>query len=278
MPVPRDVQLTAVEAQLRVAIRDAVNRPSRKPFHWGGLTGYQQLEGMAQALRSVPTEAETAYLHRLVFQVHRVLEKNRLLAQDVVAAHRWLSQMADCLRYPPSSFFPLQKPPTGDQVRQEMEALLQTFQPNLHRQPAQAALFHSWRRLWKTCGADLLPCYDILGLPPDNLQLEACFGHLRHRQRRISGCKSTRPLRDFGQFQVLFDAHSETELLQQIQQVSQAEYQSRRQRLAQAEEPRQNLYRLHRDPLATAQRLVAQHAARRAQLSYQATALHLVIL
>jgi hypothetical protein len=271
LPVPRDIQLTAVEAQLRMAIRDAVNRPSRKPFHWGGLTGYQQLEGLAQGLRSVPIEAETAYLHRLAFQVNRVLEKNRRLAQDVAEAHRWLSQMADCLRYPPSSFS-LHKPPTGDQVRQEMETLLLTFLPNLHRQPAQAALYHAWHRLWKTCGANLLPCYDIVGLPADNLQLEACFAQLRHRQRRISGCKSTQPLRDFGQFQVLFDAHSEPELLQQIQQVSQADFQSRRHRLAQAEEPRQTLYRLHRDPLATAQRLVAQHAARRAQLTYQASA------
>ena len=146
MPVPRDIQLTAVEAQLRMAIRDAVNRPSRKPFHWGGLTGYQQLEGLAQGLRSVPIEAETAYLHRLAFQVNRVLEKNRRLAQDVAEAHRWLSQMADCLRYPPSSFS-LHKPPTGDQVRQEMETLLLTFLPNLHRQPAQAALYHAWHRL-----------------------------------------------------------------------------------------------------------------------------------
>ena len=238
---------------------------------WTDRTGYQQLEGMAQALGSVPTEAETAYLHRLAFQVNRVLEKNRRLAQDVAEAHRWLSQMADCLRYPPSSFS-LHKPPTGDQVRQEMETLLQTFLPNLHRQPAQAALYHAWHRLWKTCGANLLLCYDIVGLPADNLQLEACFAQLRHRQRRISGCKSTQPLRDFGQFQVLFDAHSEPELLQQIQQVSQADFQSRRHRLAQAEEPRQTLYRLHRDPLATAQRLVAQHAARRAQLTYQASA------
>ena len=271
MPVPRDIQLTAVEAQLRMAIRDAVNRPSRKPFYWGGLTGYQQLEDLAQALRSVPTEAETAYLHRLAFQVNRVLEKNRRLAQDVAEAHHWLGQIAGCLRYPPSSFL-LQKPSTGDQVRQEMEALLHTFQPNLHRQPAQAALYHSWHRLWKTCGANLLPCYDIVGLPADNLQLEACFAQLRHRQRRISGCKSTQPLRNFGQFQVLFDAHTETELLKQIRQVSQADFQSRRHRLAQAEEPRQTLYRLHRDPLATAQRLVALHAARRAQLSYQASA------
>jgi len=30
-----------MEAHVRVAIRDAVNRRSRKPFYWGGLKGYE---------------------------------------------------------------------------------------------------------------------------------------------------------------------------------------------------------------------------------------------
>ena len=45
-----------IEAQIRVAIRDAVNRKSRKPFYWGGLKGYAQLEAIAQALEDVPSD------------------------------------------------------------------------------------------------------------------------------------------------------------------------------------------------------------------------------
>lgn len=264
-----------IETHLRMAIRDAVNRSSRKPFHWGGWAGYQQLEGIAQALHTISLEPETAYLQRLALQVDRVVEKNRPLAHDVAGAHHWLRRMADCLRYPPSSFSdsdPLKGRVTSDQVRREMEEMLHEFRPDLKRQPAQAALYHAWHRLWNTSGADLLPCYDIVGLPPDNLKLEALFEQLRCHQRRISGRKSTRPLRDFGQSQVLWDAQSEAELLQQIQQVSHADYHVQRRRLAQAEEPRQNLYRLHRDPVKAAQRLVAQHAARRAELARRATA------
>ena len=263
-----------IETEIRLAIRDAVNRPSRKPFHWGGLAGYQQLEGIAQALHRVPPKADTAYLQRLAMQVDRALERNRVLAQDVAEAHTWLGRIADCLRYPPSSFPTADQPGpplTGDQVQHEMEELLQQFHPDLKRQPAQATLYHTWRRLWKTCGVDLLPCYDIPGVPPDNLKLEALFGRLRCHQRRISGRKSTRPLRDFGQYQVLFDAQSEADLLEQLQQVSQADYQVYRRRLAKAEEPRQQLYRLHRDPAGTARRLVDQHATRRAELARIAT-------
>jgi len=44
-----------LEAQMRVAVRDAVNRDSRKPFDWGGLKGYQQLQAIAQVVQRVPS-------------------------------------------------------------------------------------------------------------------------------------------------------------------------------------------------------------------------------
>ncbi len=37
----RDRELMEIEAQIRVAIRDAVNRKSRKPFYRGGMKGYE---------------------------------------------------------------------------------------------------------------------------------------------------------------------------------------------------------------------------------------------
>jgi len=52
-----------IESQVRVAIRDAVNLKSRKPFCWGGLKGYEQFEAIDQVLQSVSTdEPETDYL------------------------------------------------------------------------------------------------------------------------------------------------------------------------------------------------------------------------
>jgi hypothetical protein len=276
LPVARDAELREIEGQIRLAIRDAVNRGSRKPFHWGGLSGYQQLESIAEALRGLPQGPAAAYLNRLAIQVERAVQKNRWLAQDLAQAHHWLMRIAQCLRYPPSDFPASEGAPnsvlSSRWVRAEMEALLEQFHPDLKRQPAQRALDHAWRRLWRTWGADLLPCYDIRGLPPDNLKMEALFGQLRRHQRRISGHKSTRPLRDFGQYQVLFDAQSEEELQKQLQRTTQEDYQENRRRLAQAEEPRQQLHRLHRDPVATARRLVERHAVRRAALAqYPAT-------
>ena len=270
-----------LEAQVRTAIRDAVNRPSRKPFYWGGLVGYKQVEAIAEALHSVPDiEPETGYLQRLTTRVDRVLEKHRMAAQDLSEAHAWLKRIADCLRYPPRSFSVCNTtgemaqsdgtPLSSQQVQCEMEELLQQFRPDLKRRPAQRALYHAWHRLWETVGMDLLHCYDIPSLPPDNLDMEGLFGRLRRHQRRISGRKSTRELRDLGQYQVLFVAQSEEELLQQLRQVPVATYQSHRRRLAEAEAPRQFLRRLHRDPVDTMRNLIDQHTARRASLGFNA--------
>ena len=252
-----------IEAQVRVAIRDAINRKSRKPFYWGGLTGYEQLEAIAQALEEVPSDApETSYLRRLKMCVGRVVEAYRVNVEDLREAHTWLRRIADCLRYPPS-----EPSLTGEQVKREMEALLQSFQPDLKRRLAQAALHRVWHRTWEEYGPDLLHCYDIPGLPPDNLMLESLFGRLRRHQRRVSGRKSTRELRDFGQYQVLFLAESEEELLEQIRQVPLEEYRENRRRLEEAEAPRRLLHRLHRDPLGTMRDLVERHAVRRAALA-----------
>jgi hypothetical protein len=256
-----------IEAQVRVAIRDAVNRKSRKPFYWGGLKGYEQLKATAQALEKVPSdEPETDYLRRLKVRVDRMVETYQVNVEDLSQAHTWLRRIADCLRYPPSDSTP-EPSLTSAQVKQEMEALLQSFQPDLKRRPAQAALHGVWHRTWEEYGSDLLPCYNILGLPPDNLMLESLFGRLRRHQRRVSGQKSTRELRDFGQYQVLFLAESEDALLEQIRQVSLEEYRENRRRLEEAEAPRRLLYRLHRNPLGTMRGLIRQHATRRAALA-----------
>lgn len=267
--------LMVIETQVRVAIRDAVNMKSRKPFHWGGLKGYEQLEAIAQALAETPSDAsETSYLRQLKRRVDQVVEKYRVNAADLKEAHQWLRKIADCLRYPPPNFTSEPSPNSG-QVKQEMDALLQSFKPDLKRRPAQAALYGVWHRTWKKYGPDLLHCYDVPGLPPDNLMLESLFGQLRCHQRRISGRKSTRELRDFGQYQVLFLAESEAELLEQIRQVPLEEYRKCRRQLDEAETPRRLLHRLHRNPLKTVRDLVRQHADRRATLASATNSSHL---
>lgn len=271
---PRDRQLRQIETQIRQAIRDAVNRNSRKPFYWGGLAGYQQLEAIAAALQpSTGQSGESGYMLRLIQQLHWALQKNRRQAQDLQEAHTWLRWIAEVLHYPPGDqqksgnmgLCPSSEktiPLSSIQVAQNMERLLQRFHPDAGIQPVQAKLAVALRKRWKLYCQELLHCYDIPGLPPDNLQMEALFGRLRRHQRRISGRKSTRELRNFGQAQVLFRAESELDLLKQIQHVPLADYQAQQRQLMEAEAPCQFFHRLHQDPSKTMLRLVNQYQAR----------------
>ncbi|AUB41603.1 hypothetical protein COO91_07653 [Nostoc flagelliforme CCNUN1] len=136
-----------------------------------------------------------------------------------------------------------------------MEELLQQFVPEPQQNPAQLVLKKKLQKLWDKYGANLLHCYDIPGLPPDNLKIESLFSNLRRHQRRISGRKSTVELRELGQSQVLFVAESEQQLLEQIQQVPITEYKTQRRRLALNEAPRQQKRRLHRNPVREIQKI-----------------------
>jgi hypothetical protein len=257
----------ALERQLKQAIRDAVNRPSRKPFSWGGLAGYRQLCAIADGIRRlVDATPETRYLQRLLSQVERALENYRALAHDLAAAHSWLRRVAAVLHYRHPADEALSEGPTSQSVTHAMEELLAAFQPDFKRQPAQRALYNALSRTWKAFGPDLLHCYDIQGLPPDNLALEALFSALRRHQRRISGHKMTRELRVLGHYQVLFQAKSEEDLLAQLRSVPLHRYRHHRQRLEQAAEPRRFLHRLHRDPDNTIQSLADAYNTLRQQL------------
>jgi hypothetical protein len=242
-----------------MAIRDAVNRSTRKPFSWGGLAGYRQLEAIDQAITELTTLCpKCTYFQQLSKQVKRVLNKNRTLANNVEEAHQWLRQISACLRYPQRSFS--DDLVNSRQVAKEMEKLLDSFDPDPKYQRPQSAIKSKLQWVWNLYGPDLLHTYDIPGLPPDNLQIESLFGRLRRHQRRVSGRKSTRPLREFGHYQVLFSADSQADLLNHLRTVPLHEYRKHRQLLESAETTRWFMHCLHRDAEGTMQRLVTNYA------------------
>jgi hypothetical protein len=225
------------------------------------------LEAIAQAMEDLcGSEKEPAYLYGIARQVRRVLEKNRAAVADLQTAHTWLRRIAACLRYPPSDHDIVGL--TSRQIVGEMNALLAQFQPDLKRQGAQAALYHAWRRHWKAYGDHLVHCYDIAGLSPDNLEVEALFNRLRSHQRRVSGRSSTKELRDLGHYQVFALAKNEEELLRNLRTVPVTEYQAQHRRMQATETLGQFLRRLHHDPTTSMKLLSERYAAHRAQLDF----------
>ena len=138
-----------------------------------------------------------------------------------------------------------------------MKELIDSFDTDPKYQHPQSAIKSKLQRCWKLYEPDLLHTYDIPGLPPDNLHIESLFGRLRRHQRRVSGRKSTRPLREFGHYQVLFSADSQADLLNHLRTVPLDKYLKHRQQLESAETTRRFMHCLHRNAEGTLQRLVA---------------------
>lgn len=83
----------------RRAIRDALTRPSRKPFCCGGLQGYDQLRGLYQHL--VAREQADPYLDELERRVQAALEATESQAEDVRQARTFLTEVEHYLAQVP---------------------------------------------------------------------------------------------------------------------------------------------------------------------------------
>jgi hypothetical protein len=259
-----------IETQIRAAIRDSVNRASRKPFYWGGLKGYQQLEQIAEGLHQEDELAKSEFFQRLRLQVDRTLSQNQALAAELEQAHLWLRQVAICLRYPQTSYSASEwSKLNSQQVAEDMEKLLEQIRQASENKSILSKFQHALSKRWKDYGSELLHCYDIPGLPQHNLRLEGFFNHLRGNQRRISGRRSTKELRDFGQFQALFMVDSQADLLEQIRSVPIEEYKKCRQRLDDSESPRRFINQFHRNPRKTIKRLLDRYVEHQRELTSQ---------
>ena len=120
-------------------------------------------------------------------------------------------------------------------------------------------------RKWDSMADKWLPailhCYDIPGLPRNNLKLEARFGQLRAHQRRVSGRKETTPLRRLAPGQLLCQIWEEGELLKYLRSVPTDDYWRERRQQDALEEPQRWLGRLHRHPSKALTQIDTQFSA-----------------
>ena len=263
--------MVKIETQVRAAVRDAVNRASRKPFFWGGLKGYRQLEDIAEGLhQKEDLLAGSHFFQRLSLQMDRALSQNQALVAELDQAHNWLCQVAACLRYPQTSYSASERRTlNSQQVTEDMENLLEQIRQATENKSILSKFHHALSKRWKDYGPELLHCYDIPGLPQHNLRLEGFFNRMRCNQRRISGRKSTKELRDFGQFQALLMVDSQADLLEQIRNVPIEEYKKYRQRLDDSEAPRRSINQFHRNPKKTIKRLLDRYVDHQRELISQ---------
>jgi len=239
----------------RRAIRDALNRSSRKPFQCGGLRGYDQLVAIDLHLRERRMQrGPDAYLDQLHARVQNALRPAASQATQVRQTHTFLVQVERCLdqayRSGPKPDASQTDAPTSasETVRLELDRMFSDLVQPPEACPLARRLARKWRVMRKSWLPNILHCYDIPGLPRSNLDLESTFGTLRRDQRRISGHKETSPLRIFGPGAIMLLALDEDQVLPLLQSVPPDTYWSQRRRQEEREEPHRWLTRLHRDP------------------------------
>jgi hypothetical protein len=239
----------------RRAIRDALNRSSRKPFQCGGLQGYDQLVGISQHLNNRRFQnGPDLYLDPLHHRVQVALQRVASQAKGVRQARTFLTRVEHYLAQVPLPTLETDSPgtssstPGSNVVQQELERMFSDLvqQPVVH--PTARRLLRKWRTMSKTWLPGILHCYDIPGLPRHILELESVFGTLRREQRRTSGRKETTPLRVFGPGEIMLLPLDDEEILPWLQSVPTDVYWSQRRQQEEREEPRRWLRRLHRDP------------------------------
>jgi hypothetical protein len=240
----------------RRAIRDALNRPSRKPFPLGGLRGYDQLVAIEQHLRQQRLRSgPDPYLSLLHDRVQRAVTMTATRAEQVRQMHTFLRQVEHYLAEVPRPSVGTDEQETGvtvpgsQAVQEKLEEMFSDLAQKSKTSRLAWQMTRKWRYLSKAWLPDILHCYDIPGLPRSNLDLESIFGTLRRGQRRISGRKETAPVRIFGPGEIVLLSLEDKDILPLLQSVPADVYWSQRRRQEEREEPRRWLRRLHRDPI-----------------------------
>ena len=94
---------------------------------------------------------------------------------------------------------PQSKAPPSQTVHLKLEQMVDQWKQSAPLNSTLEKVCHKWASMADNWLPAILHCYDIPGLPRNNLKLEARFGQLRAHQRRVSGRKETTPCVDWRQ-------------------------------------------------------------------------------
>lgn len=216
-----------VVSQLLRHTRYLLTLKGRPPFRLAGIETYERLKrviGLSKELLGHRYQASLAHLSEgLTAALTPVATYYRELAQGA----SWLGEIARILEPPADTST------TGQQVAQR----LQTYLDGLYELPELPPRLKGFRdHLDKVSGSywpGLFHCYDILGLPRTNNELESHFRDTQRRLLRTSGQKgqTRRTLQRTGAWELLPRPATEAECLASLSRVSQAQLAKEQQRL-----------------------------------------------
>jgi hypothetical protein len=236
----------------------SLGRPRRSCFDWAGVQLYAELQALAASL----ARAQALRPHRLLEEWSSTLSSILPLYEDRAAelrqAQSWLEavrQVLDDARLPTKK----EHGPGADGVARQLAQVLGAMMDEPEVSEWQVEVQRHMRAVSERYWRGILVCYEVVGVPRTNNELERRFGRVRRQARRQSGFgKLRRPLLRQGAWMMYQAEEVDVTALQaRLAQVPQELYQQERARFAQRQARFQVRHRWYRQQEAVLAELEA---------------------
>jgi hypothetical protein len=232
-----DQERDLIVQDLRRRIRYLLTLKGRPPFRLAGIEMFERLTEVKNCLERLIAHQATPQLLELQLGLQTALQTAQADYTDLRQAANWLEHIADLLD---PEGCPAR---SGDQVRQNLFAYLETIKPTRQSNARLRRFFRTIQRTTHSYAPGLFHCYDVSGLPRTNNDRESDFCDLNRRLLRTTGQKGLvrRIIQREGAWELLPHPDTLPETIQAVSHVTTCDFQKERQRIQQ----HRNRFRLH---------------------------------
>lgn len=232
-------------------LQESLRRQGRAPFVLGGVALYDDLGAIQQSLARCLQRREERHLRHWHEVLSGLLPGYAGGFAEVRQGQAWVNRLRKVLDEAPLPTF--EKPgPGADAVALEMAHTLGTLGHQTEVTPwlrgFRHHLFGVSERTWR----GLFVCYDTVGLPRTNNDLESLFGQTKRKARRQSGLTQVRDRLHRQGAWLIYTPRDEsvTEVQRRISQVPMDVYRAERTRFESRQERFRHRFRWHRNRAA----------------------------
>jgi hypothetical protein len=248
---PKEVVLQVTDTQVvqgyAQVLQQSLGRTSSNSFDLAGLKLYTDLKAIEQSLARCLQQYQDPFLKLWYQTLTDILPNYQNPFASIAMAQTWLDDIRSSLEVAP---LPTKEAQGigGDEVARQLGHILGGLYTIENLSPEINSFRNHLRYLSERYWNGLFVCYDVIGVPRTNNDLESLFGDTRRRVRRQSGFKQLRrSLLRQGAWLLYRPQQSPLELQQQLQTVSRSAYRKERIRFQQRQESFRSRYRWQRN-------------------------------
>jgi len=254
--------MTPLDVRQRYAqvLQGCLGRRSQTPFDLAGLRLYDDLQALAASLQRCLEQHGDPILHQWHAMLRASLPSYRAAFAEVAEAQTWVAAIRAVL----DVALPTDQDPGagGDAVARQLAHLLGPLADRSDLSPWLRTVRDHLTGLSERYWRGLFVCYDRVGVPRTNNELEALFGTTRRRARQQTGYKQVRrPIARQGAW-LLYPPDADVQTLQRrLEGVPHTVYQDERAAFEQRQARFRQRLRWQRNRAGVLEQLEAQWAS-----------------